>query len=264
SSQPAPTPSLQPTSQPAPTPSLQPTSQPAPTPRESRPSQTPSSTPIPTSQPAPTPSLQPSSQLAPTPRESRPPQTPSSTPIPTSKSTPTDEDCENYKDCGDYEDYSRLEELLQDNEWQKANEETSKILLQYSNKKTHLDTYTYKDLKIPQDVYLEIDRLWREYSRGHFGMSVQNSIWKEVTNWFIKQSKNCSGSDEKIEHECFKKFAKQVGHLDHSGNYLQIGSLNYNKNAPKGHLPIVGLPFITTYNLASRVKNQLTMDNKYR
>ena len=176
----------------------------------------------------------------------------------------TDEDCEDYEDYEDYEELEKLEKLLVGCKWQEANEETSKILLKYSNAKTHLDTGAYSIPRIPQYVYLEIDRLWREYSEGYFGMSVQNIIWEDVRSSFIKQGKNCSGS-EKIQDECFKEFAKRVGHLDQSGNYLQIDSLKYNITlAPQGHLPVIGLPFTYTFNLARRINNQSHLDARYR
>ncbi len=69
--------------------------------------------------------------------------------------------------------------------------------------------------QIPCKDLLTIDRLWKHYSGGRFGFSVQQQVLKDV------------GGD-------LNRFGEQVGWKI---NGLWNSSYNYDFRAPKGHLP---------------------------
>ncbi|AFY69943.1 GUN4 domain protein [Thalassoporum mexicanum PCC 7367] len=75
-------------------------------------------------------------------------------------------------------DYSRLKDLLMDGNWQEANQETWNVmcLALHKNKGSYLSPDDISQLPC-QDLQT-IDQLWRGYSQGRFGFSVQSSAYK--------------------------------------------------------------------------------------
>jgi hypothetical protein len=75
-------------------------------------------------------------------------------------------------------DYSRLKDLLMQSKWQEANQETWDLmcLALNKNKGSYLSPADINQLPC-QDLQT-IDHLWRNYSQGRFGFSVQSSIYK--------------------------------------------------------------------------------------
>lgn len=119
------------------------------------------------------------------------------------------------------ESYNQLRKELAAQEWKKANDTTKSILFRIALKE-EIGNLSVEDIKIVpfQDIYA-INKLWLEYSNGHFGLSVQKH--------FLQQSD-------------YESFIKQIGwHVDNS--WLQYENLQFNLNAPEGHLPYFGEHF---------------------
>ncbi|WP_094674456.1 GUN4 domain-containing protein [Hydrocoleum sp. CS-953] len=108
--------------------------------------------------------------------------------------------------------------------WQKADAETREIMLKILGRETkewgakaEIEKFPCRDLKI-------IDKLWIKYSNGRFGFSVQKVIWQNI------------GGKPDADYKIYMKFVEQVGWRVNE-NYLSWFDLNFNINAPVGHLP---------------------------
>jgi predicted NACHT family NTPase len=123
--------------------------------------------------------------------------------------------------------YSQLAYYLWCGEWQKADEETVKLMLEIAARKgrkslnsQNIKKFTCEDLRI-------IDQLWVYASKGHFGFSVQKSIY---------QSLGGTGEDD---DKIWTAFVDHIGWTREGGEWLECEGLIYDMNAPKGHLPVL-------------------------
>jgi hypothetical protein len=75
-------------------------------------------------------------------------------------------------------DYSRLNKLLAEGQWQQANQETWDLMCQAlsKNKGSYLSSTDVKQL--PCLDLNTIDRLWQKHSQGRFGFSIQSQVYK--------------------------------------------------------------------------------------
>ncbi|WP_249369920.1 GUN4 domain-containing protein [Acaryochloris marina] len=75
--------------------------------------------------------------------------------------------------------YEKLEELLQNQQWKEADQETYRLMITIMGR-TEGDYFREKDLKtfLCEDLQT-LDRLWVKYSKGKWGFSVQKRIWEE-------------------------------------------------------------------------------------
>lgn len=121
-------------------------------------------------------------------------------------------------------DYTQLRNLLAAGDWKKADEKTGALVLSVSNRekegwidKAEIERFPWQDLRI-------INRLWVEYSNGHFGFSVQKQIWQslEVVN----------NNDFEVE----KSLGDRVGWRVNN-NWLNYDQFTFTLRAAKGHLP---------------------------
>lgn len=76
--------------------------------------------------------------------------------------------------------YQKLEKLLADGKWKKADDETRRIILTLANR--GIPGYLIIDnvLDIPSEDISIIDNLWVKNSHGRFGFSVQKQIYESV------------------------------------------------------------------------------------
>ncbi len=118
--------------------------------------------------------------------------------------------------------YTRLRELLANQEWKEADEETAQAMLKVAGREEegyftieNIDNFPCEDLRI-------IDRLWVKYSNGKLGLSVQKEIYQERGG-------------------IWKKFGDTVGWRE-QGGWKSYEELNWKSptapNAPQGHLPV--------------------------
>ncbi|WP_086757883.1 GUN4 domain-containing protein [Nostoc sp. 106C] len=121
-------------------------------------------------------------------------------------------------------DYTKLRDLLAAGKWKDADEETLAVML----KATGRETEGYVDDKsienCPCTDLRTIDQLWIQYSKGHFGLSVQKRIYESV-------------------RKDYDKLGDRVGWrkgMFIKKNWLTYLELTFSLNAPQGHLPVVG------------------------
>lgn len=119
-------------------------------------------------------------------------------------------------------DYSQLQELLIQKQFQKADMLTQQKLCEISRKYNNheRDWLYFTDIKaLPaQDLFM-IDRLWLVYSYGSFGMSVQRKIWTD-------HDKN------------FNKLWDKIGWFVDDIPCRYPHDFVWDISAPKGHLPL--------------------------
>ena len=119
-------------------------------------------------------------------------------------------------------DYSFLQQLLLNKQFQKADQVTQTKLCELSQKvNQHSRSWLYfTDISsLPSTDLQTIDRLWQVHSKGLFGVSVQRRIWlANNTNW--------------------DKFWNKIGWKidDVACRYPQ--EFIWNIDAPAGHLPL--------------------------
>lgn len=166
-------------------------------------------------------------------------------------------------------DYNQLQNFLAAQKWKDADAETDKLILQSANQeeicpislyafrppiKPDPETGEYRGEPIytnpGQICYLSedcdfdevfrknlssIDQLWRKYSQGRFGFSIQERIRQEVTDSYSKVS---ALGYEPGGYQFEKRFAERLGWYK-NGAWLSESNLIFSLNAPFGHLPSV-------------------------
>ncbi len=115
-------------------------------------------------------------------------------------------------------DYTQLRDRLKTGNWKKADEETYKLMLKAANiqkggnlTKESIKNFSCKELKT-------IDNLWKQYSQGKFGFSIQNNIYQSSGKSTIS-------------------LGSQVGWTIYTGQFKDYSLLSFDLSAPKGHLP---------------------------
>lgn len=124
-------------------------------------------------------------------------------------------------------DYGRLSELLSEQQWQKANEETLRLLLIAAKRSDQgwlnpesIQGLACEDLKT-------MDDLWKKASNGRFGFGAQLSVYVATGNRPGKLT----------DEQAYTNFGETVGWRK-NGDWIGFkGALDYTSNAPKGHLP---------------------------
>lgn len=114
-------------------------------------------------------------------------------------------------------DYSKLQQLLANHQWQAADLETWQVLCQALGKTRQEYLFMTELTKIPCEDLQTIDRLWVKYSENQFGFSVQKRIYENV-------------------NEDYGKFCEQVGWLTYNP-HNRLQGFQYKQSVPVGHLP---------------------------
>ena len=119
---------------------------------------------------------------------------------------------------------SKLEDYLKNQQWQKADLETSRVMLQTMGKEE--DTYlTSNDIENFPCAYLrKIDQLWVKYSKGKFGFSVQKKIYQSL------------GGTKDYDSKVWETFGDKVGWRK-GGKWLEYKKLTFSMEHYEGHLP---------------------------
>jgi GUN4-like len=75
--------------------------------------------------------------------------------------------------------YAKLEALLKAGEWEEADQETYRVMIQVVGKEEG-QGFSRQDLEtFPCEDLVQIDKLWVKASYGHFGFSVQKKMWEK-------------------------------------------------------------------------------------
>jgi serine/threonine protein kinase len=139
--------------------------------------------------------------------------------------------------------YSNLEELLSNQLWRKADEETHKLMLKAVNKQNtgYIEPSTMKTF--PSRDLQTIDQLWVKYSNGRFGFSVQKRIYQSLGGK--------RGYDKKVWEAVGDRLGWRM-----NGAWLFQDYLIYTNKAPQGHLPSIAMSGLLErgiYTLMSRL-----------
>jgi hypothetical protein len=77
------------------------------------------------------------------------------------------------------ESFVKLSRLLKSRQWKEADQETGRLLLQFTNAKER-DRLNIETLEtIPCSILQKIDQFWLKYSNHKFGFSIQSTIWQQ-------------------------------------------------------------------------------------
>lgn len=127
-------------------------------------------------------------------------------------------------------DYNQLRDFLRDHQWQAADRQTTQLLLKILGKAYWNEVYPEDINHFPCLELKKIDQLWLHYSNGHFGFSIQQTIW--------------SSFGGQIDYETKKKLADRLGWRK-QGQWLNYDQLTFDldPNSPIGHLPVHWLIF---------------------
>jgi len=119
--------------------------------------------------------------------------------------------------------YTKLRDCLKAQQWQEANQETKRVMLQVAGcekegwlDSSAIDCFPVTDLRT-------IDQLWLKYSNGRFGFSIQKKIFKQV-------------------NQQEREFLQTVNWTQASlkgGIFSEETRLSFTPEAPEGHLPMV-------------------------
>jgi hypothetical protein len=126
-------------------------------------------------------------------------------------------------------DYSKLQELLEAGNWAKADNETLAILLKLAGLENedkldveHIEKISESDLKA-------IDQLWVNCSNGHFGFSVQKSLYRQDISSLCSQVEWI-----RVEPQYYANQERLYTTISQGRFYIRI---SYDNAKQKGHLP---------------------------
>ena len=114
-------------------------------------------------------------------------------------------------------DYTKLRDLLAAENYKAADLETRKVMVWVCRAVKQAEPYPKDSLPFPCNDLKTIDRLWVYYSEGRFGFSVQKRIYTAVDR-------------------DYQQFGDRVGWRK-KGEWLNYHHLQFDRDAPKGHLP---------------------------
>jgi GUN4-like len=123
--------------------------------------------------------------------------------------------------------YAKLESLLKAQDFRAADEETDRVMLAVAKREEEGYLRREDAEKFPCKELRSIDQLWLKYSRGKFGISVQQQILKSL------------GGTKEFDEDVWRSFGYRVGWRNERGYTLPYNWLNFSQTAPSGHLPVV-------------------------
>ncbi|MCH4904934.1 trypsin-like serine protease [Cylindrospermopsis raciborskii CHAB3438] len=123
--------------------------------------------------------------------------------------------------------YTKLETLLQSQNFKEADQETDRIVLALAQRQTegYLRLEDTKNLSC--QALQAIDHLWSKYSQGKFGISTQQQIYQSL------------GGTTQYNGTIWNSFSEKVGWR--KGTWLSSNQLDFSLSAPKGQLPTLGV-----------------------
>jgi serine/threonine protein kinase len=121
-------------------------------------------------------------------------------------------------------DYAPLEALLAAQQYQGADTETWRLLLQLTHR-TEQGCLNLDTIETLSCAALDtLDQLWWTYSQGRFGLRVQQQIYRAL------------GGTIEFNFPLWQTFAERVGWCQ-DRHWLNFAELTFTDDAPLGHLP---------------------------
>ncbi len=127
-------------------------------------------------------------------------------------------------------DYTPLRNALAANDYRKANQLTSQLMLKAGDKDNNRLLFANEIKSFPCVDLGIIDKLWLDYSNGRFGFSVQRDIYRNSGGTIGEYISN-------RDWRAYRRYATAVGWRNRT--YIPIDRYIFNTTAPKGHLPFV-------------------------
>ena len=121
--------------------------------------------------------------------------------------------------------FLKLNSLLQAQNFKEADEETRKIVLTVAKREKEGWLRIEDAEKFPCKELRSIDQLWLKYSRGKFGISVQQQIYQSL------------GGTKESNYDVWQSMGDRVGWRQ-GGRWLAYSDLNFSQTAPSGQLPV--------------------------
>lgn len=119
---------------------------------------------------------------------------------------------------GRFINLEKLEDSLKNKDFQSANAQTKVLLFDIANLPNSKNRFENDESKKNDCNGLKaIDTLWKKYSEGKFGLSIQKEILLDVQSW--------------------DRFVEKVGWQQNEKPLEDRFKLNYDISAPIGHLP---------------------------
>ena len=141
--------------------------------------------------------------------------------------------------------YQKLEEYLKNGQWEEADNETYRVMIEVLGKE-QVDWFRRAEelLNFPCEDLLTIDGLWVQHSQGKFGFSVQKEIIKKCG---YKLDGSYPGD------EIWYEFLDKVGWRDKKTHNYSDPTYNDIYNVKNGTLPF--LIFLGRWDLDGWVKS---------
>ncbi|MGK7897066.1 MAG: GUN4 domain-containing protein [Xenococcus sp. (in: cyanobacteria)] len=141
--------------------------------------------------------------------------------------------------------YTKLKNLLANQEWKKADYETAIVMLNLVDRTLEEGWLSSDDINnFPCEDLRYINQLWLHYTYGLFAFSIQKKIYSSL------------GGTEEYDENIWSNFAEHVGWFRKSAKFLNFKkelvtvpyeNMTFNLNAPKGHFPFCGWLIIGYY-----------------
>ena len=124
-------------------------------------------------------------------------------------------------------DYTLLQKRLQQQQWQEANETSTRLILKAVNRDEQGWMSREDVVKLACWDLKTLDGLWKEYSQGKFGFSVQFPIFIDTGN----------KPGRLVASDSYDDFGTRVGWRKDDQWIAFKHNLIYSLDAPIGHLP---------------------------
>jgi hypothetical protein len=132
-------------------------------------------------------------------------------------------------------DYTCLRDLLEVGDWKEADQETCRVMVQVVGKEKENRLTGKELLYFPCTDLLTIDRLWKKYSKGKFGFSVQKQIYVECGARLNGQYPG---------DKTWGDFSNRVGWSVNS-SCIAYSDVSFDISAPRGHLPVLNWEWLS-------------------
>lgn len=122
------------------------------------------------------------------------------------------------------ERYTTLSNLLILRQWERANQETTAIVLDLAGRTEDGWLWLEDFAQFPYQELRLLNQLWLNHSSGRFGFSVQQRIWRKVAALEDYEAECCVGNQVEWRHA--------------DGDWLTYDEIRFDFSAPRGHLPL--------------------------
>ena len=138
-------------------------------------------------------------------------------------------------------DYTQLQEYLEAEEWQEADRETVRLMVELGDSDRNTWLGPEEVLTFPCEELQQIDRLWVTYSDGRFGFSIQEKIYHNLGG-------EIKLNYDEVDFEILEAFLERLGWFSQEESLLEYKYVTFDLTAPEGHLPL-WLDSVTGYGV---------------